>query len=95
MGSRLFGAARGANLERATDTALDPRAGVGVRLAALRGGTRRSQEELAKRAGISVKTISRLEKGRYDGRRDTIRRRLDAFDVEESALFGEPLGTHL
>lgn len=62
----------------------------GQRLAALRESQGLGQEELAHLAGISVKTISRFENGRHDGRRSTIRALAKALNVNEHDIVGPP-----
>lgn len=62
----------------------------GKRLAQIRDSRGLSQEELANKAGLSVKTISRFENGKHDGRRDTVRRIVAALEIEEADLFGPP-----
>ncbi len=62
----------------------------GQRLVQIRDAKGWSQEDLAREAGLSTKTISRFENGRHDGRRDTVRRIVEALDVEEIDLVGPP-----
>lgn len=62
----------------------------GLRLVQLRESRGWSQEDLAQHAKLSVKTVSRFENGRHDGRRDTIRKLLKALEVDETTLLGEP-----
>lgn len=62
----------------------------GQRLAQLRDARGWSQEDLARRADVSTKTISRFENGRHDGRRGTVRQIVEALGVEESDLLGPP-----
>lgn len=62
----------------------------GQRLAQLRDAKGWSQEDLSRETGLSVKTISRFENGRHDGRRDTIRRIVEAVGVSEADLVGQP-----
>lgn len=52
----------------ATDTVNEVLTGLGVRLAALRQSRRLTQEELAQRAGLSKRTIERLENATADVR---------------------------
>lgn len=68
----------------------DQRRDAGRRLAALRESRGLTQEELAHRAGISTKTVSRFENGRHDGRRQTVRSIAGALEVEEAAILGPP-----
>lgn len=63
---------------------------IGARIVRLRESRSLGQEDLAHEAGVSVKTISRLENGRHEGRQGTIRRVAQALDVEPSAIIGEP-----
>lgn len=62
----------------------------GQRLAQLRDAKGWSQEDLARKTTLSVKTISRFENGRHDGRRDTVRRIVDALEIDEADLIGPP-----
>jgi transcriptional regulator with XRE-family HTH domain len=62
----------------------------GRRLAQLRDSRGWSQEELAYKAGVSTKTVSRFENGRHDGRRSTIKKFADALEVSEAQLVGPP-----
>lgn len=62
----------------------------GTRLAELRDAAGLNQEELAHLAGISVKTVSRFENGRHDGRRSTVRAIAKALKVNEHDIIGEP-----
>jgi transcriptional regulator with XRE-family HTH domain len=62
----------------------------GQRLAQIRDAQGLSQEDLARKAELSVKTISRFENGRHDGRRDTVRRIVEALGIEEADLIGPP-----
>lgn len=62
----------------------------GQRLAQLRDAKGWSQEDLARKTELSVKTISRFENGRHDGRRDTVRRLVDALEIDEVDLIGPP-----
>lgn len=73
----------------------DHRKQAGLRLVRLREERGWNQEDLAHHSGLSVKTISRFENGRHDGRRATIKAITDALKVNESDLLGElpiPLG---
>lgn len=63
----------------------------GLRVVKLREARGLSQEELAHRAGVSVRTISRLENGRHDGRRGTVRAIAEALSVEERDILGDVL----
>lgn len=62
----------------------------GQRLVALREAKGWNQEDLAHHANLSVKTISRFENGRHDGRRDTVRKLAKALEVEPSEIVGDP-----
>lgn len=62
----------------------------GARLAELRDAQGLNQEELAHLAGVSVKTISRFENGRHDGRRATVRALAKALKVNEHDIIGSP-----
>jgi len=67
----------------------------GARVLQLREARRWTHEDLAHAADLSVKTVSRFEKGRVEGRRDTIRKLAKALDVEEKDIIGAlpaPLG---
>lgn len=68
------------------------RKAVGQRVVTLREKRRWSQEELATAAKLSVKTISRLENGRYESRRLTIDRVADALGVNADDLDPAPAG---
>lgn len=62
----------------------------GQRLVRLREARGWNQEDLAHHAGVSVKTISRFENGRHDGRRSTIRSLVEALEISEADLLGPP-----
>ena len=62
----------------------------GQRLSQLRDAKGWSQEDLSRETGLSVKTISRFENGRHDGRRDTVRRIVAALEIDEVDLIGPP-----
>ncbi len=62
----------------------------GQRLAQIRDSKGLSQEDLAQRANLSVKTVSRFENGRHDGRRSTVRQIAEALDVSEADILGPP-----
>ncbi len=66
------------------------REAVGQRVVELREQQRWSQEELATKAGVSVKTVSRLENGRYESRRGTIDRVADALGITADELDPPP-----
>lgn len=62
----------------------------GARVARLREAQGWSQEDLAQKAQLSTKTISRFENGKHEGRRDTIKRIAAALKVTEIDILGEP-----
>lgn len=62
----------------------------GRRLRQLREQRGLSQEELAAAAKLSVKTISRFENGKHDGRRGTLRQLGEALGVSEEDITGPP-----
>ena len=65
----------------------DDHGGFGARLRACRRSAGLSQEELAERSGLSVRTISNLERGRARWPyRDTLRRLADALEPLVSYL---------
>lgn len=71
----------------------------GLRVVQLREQHGWTQEDLAHAAEVSVKTVSRLENGRHDGRRSTVERIAKALGVDEATLLGKPppplgLGAH-
>lgn len=66
------------------------RKATGQRVVELREKKRWSQEELATNSGLSVKTISRLENGRYESRRNTIDRVADALGVSADDIDPPP-----
>lgn len=66
------------------------RRAIGERVLAFREHAGLSQEELASAAGVSSKTVSRLELGRHDGRNSTIRQVAKALGVSEHDLVGRP-----
>lgn len=68
----------------------DYRREAGKRLMRLREARRLSQEDLAHLAKLSVKTISRFENGRHDGRRSTVERLATALNVTADELMGMP-----
>ncbi len=59
---------------------------IGARAAQLREGRNLTQEDLAHKAGLSTKTISRFENGRHEGRADTTRRIAEALGVDQTEL---------
>lgn len=62
----------------------------GERVVKLREAKNWSQEDLAAKSGLSVKTISRFENGRHEGRNDTIRKLARALKVNEVDVTGPP-----
>lgn len=62
----------------------------GARVLQLREARHWTHEDLAHAAGLSVKTVSRFEKGRNEGRRSTVRKLAKALDVTEQYIIGEP-----
>lgn len=67
----------------------------GLRLVQLREAKGWGQEDLAREADVSTKTVSRFENGRHEGRRDTINKIAAALGVEVTDLIGpapDPLG---
>lgn len=68
----------------------DYREQAGRRLRELREQRGMSQEELAGAAKLSVKTISRFENGKHDGRRGTLRQLAEALHVTEEIITGPP-----
>lgn len=62
----------------------------GERVIKLREAKNWSQEDLASKAGLSTKTISRFENGRHEGRNDTIRKLARALRVNEVDITGPP-----
>lgn len=68
----------------------DHRKAAGLRLVALREARGWTQEDLAHAADLSVKTISRFENGRHDGRRDTLDKLVKALGVSKTVLLGKP-----
>lgn len=62
----------------------------GARVLQLREARRWTHEDLAHAAGLSVKTVSRFEKGRNEGRRTTVRKLAQALDVTEQQIIGDP-----
>lgn len=63
---------------------------VALRLTALREARGLTQEELAYAAGVSNKTISRLENGRNEPELDTLRKLAKALDAEVREIQGDP-----
>lgn len=68
----------------------DHRRQQGERVAGFREALGWSQETLAQHAGVSVKTISRLENGRHEGRGETLRHIAEALGVSISDVMGPP-----
>jgi transcriptional regulator with XRE-family HTH domain len=63
---------------------------VGRKVVQLREGKAWSQEKLAHEAGVSTKTVSRLENGERETRRYILRKVADALGVNEIDLLGQP-----
>lgn len=66
------------------------RKAAGLRVVQLREARDWTQEDLAHAAELSVKTISRFENGRHDGRRTTVDRIATALGVQKAVIEGEP-----
>jgi transcriptional regulator with XRE-family HTH domain len=62
----------------------------GLRVVQLRESKGWGQEDLAHHANVSVKTVSRFENGRHEGRRTTVRQIAQALGVDETDIVGEP-----
>jgi transcriptional regulator with XRE-family HTH domain len=62
----------------------------GERVVQLRDAKGWTQEDLAREAGVSYKTISRFENGRHEGRGDTIRKIAEALGVDRDTIVGPP-----
>lgn len=62
----------------------------GLRLAQLREARGWTQRELSDQSGVSEKTISRFENGRYEGRRGTVRSLATALGVDPDDITGPP-----
>lgn len=60
----------------------------GLKLVRLRDARGWNQEDLAHHANVSVKTVSRFENGRHDGRRSTIEKLAKALRVRPETLTG-------
>lgn len=71
---------------RTTIVLLVPETDADSRIARLREQRGISQEELAQRARVSVKTISRLERGQHSGRPGTLNRVAEALGVDRTEL---------
>lgn len=63
---------------------------VGQRIRELREAAGLSQEDLAHAAGLSTKTINRLENGRNEGSRATFDSIAKVLKVERADIIGEP-----
>lgn len=63
---------------------------IGQRVVKLREARDWGQPELSKASGISIKTISRIENGHVEGRRDTLRAIAKALEVSRGELEGTP-----
>ena len=62
----------------------------GQRVRQLREQRQWTAEDLAHHAGLAVKTISRFENGRHEGRQTTVRKIAKALDVSEQEITGPP-----
>jgi len=62
---------------------------VGERIRALRTARKLTQEQLAYRAGVSVGTIARIERGATRPTLETLERLARALDVSVADLLGE------
>lgn len=62
---------------------------IGVEVRSLRARRGMSQEELAKRAGISRVSVSEIENGKRDPGSSTVAKLADALGVPAGALFGD------
>lgn len=67
---------------------------VGRRVVQLRESKGWGQEDLAHEAGVSVKTVSRIENGRHESRNNTVERIASALGVDKDELWPKtvPLG---
>lgn len=63
---------------------------VAERLTDLRRAHQWTVEELAQRAGVSPKTISRLQNAKGDPRRSTVRKIAAALEVDPAEFLGPP-----
>jgi transcriptional regulator with XRE-family HTH domain len=68
----------------------DYRKDAGQRLLRLREAANLTQEDLAAKARVAVKTVSRFENGHHDGRRSTIQKLAKALGVTELDITGPP-----
>lgn len=62
----------------------------GLRLVSLREARGWTQPDLAHESGVSIKTISRFENGKHDGRPSTIKALARALEVDQFAITGPP-----
>jgi transcriptional regulator with XRE-family HTH domain len=62
----------------------------GERVVQLREAKSWTQEDLSARSGLSVKTVSRFENGRHEGRNETVRKLAKALRVNEIDITGPP-----
>jgi transcriptional regulator with XRE-family HTH domain len=74
----------------ATGTGTMPRGVMVPRLRAVRLRRLMKQAELARRAGVSVSTLSALEQGHHTAALDTVQRLAAALGVSPDALIGAP-----
>lgn len=63
---------------------------IGQRVAELREKRDWGQPELSQHSGVSIKTISRIENGHVEGRRDTLRAIAAALGISRAELEGSP-----
>jgi transcriptional regulator with XRE-family HTH domain len=63
---------------------------MGKRVVALREARGWTNEDLAREADLSSKTISRLENGHHEASPGTIRSVVNALEVDRSVIVGEP-----
>lgn len=63
---------------------------IGQRVIELREARDWGQPELSQASGVSIKTISRIENGHVEGRRDTLRSIAEALGVTRAELEGFP-----
>lgn len=61
---------------------------IGPKVRELREAARVSQEDLAHQAGISTSTLSRIERGTYQPRLDTLNKLAQALSVPVADLLG-------
>lgn len=59
-----------------------------ARLKELRTGRLLTQQELAAKAGVSLNTVNRIERGQLEPRFSTVRKLASALDVNAAELVG-------